>query len=364
MLQVLSAAGYAKLVEAEEDDEDEDDEDGGPPTIEMIYRRSCKDKTKLIVLPLLYFLTMVVAGLFAFYSIEALVLSYRHRVRTVDYVTVPNGVYEPIGIAMFPQDFSHFINCSFIYSDDLYPRRNQFTPIEPAGQICMHINVTFYSQLVRDNRTAMVFRGPTLASLKQSLGIHFSIDTTRRQFSAIEYLLISDWNDVANATEEKRASFLSDQEKAQPLHTVPGGFRTWVKMGKVVRKDGGREKNLSDFTITADFSKYNDWRNVSDRITDVVYVLFEWESMTYEFIGDILSTNIWNTLGGLAGVFVTLFRVGELFKRWIWRLRRERKKKQLRLQELAEEQQRLMDDYEESKKLRRKKFEAGDESHA
>ena len=78
-----------------------------------------------------------------------------------------------------------------------------------------------------------------------------------------------------------------------------------------------------------------------------MYVLFEWESTTHEFIGEILSTNIWNTLGGLAGVLVTLFYVGDLCKRWIWRMRRERKKKILKLQELAEEQQRLLEEYEQ-----------------
>lgn len=65
----------------------------------MIYRRSFKDKTKLIIIPLLYFLFFVMAGIFAFYSIEALVESYRHRVRTADYITVDR--YEAPGIGFF-----------------------------------------------------------------------------------------------------------------------------------------------------------------------------------------------------------------------------------------------------------------------
>lgn len=74
-----------------------DEED--PPFMEMIYRRTFKDKTKLIIIPLLYFLFFVMAGVFAFYSIEALVESYRHRVRTADYITV--DTYEAPGIAFF-----------------------------------------------------------------------------------------------------------------------------------------------------------------------------------------------------------------------------------------------------------------------
>ena len=69
--------------------------------MELIYRRTCKDKLKLIIIPLLYFLFFVMAGVFAFYSIEALIESYNHRVRTASYVTVDN--YSPVGIALFLQ---------------------------------------------------------------------------------------------------------------------------------------------------------------------------------------------------------------------------------------------------------------------
>ena len=130
----MSAAGYEKMLEArkelerEEESDSESEEDEGPPIIEMIYRRNCKDKIKLIVLPLLYFVVMILAGIFAFYSIEGLITSYRHRVRTVNYVTVPDGTYDPVGIAMFLQDFGTFVNCSFLFSDDLFPTENPIGP--------------------------------------------------------------------------------------------------------------------------------------------------------------------------------------------------------------------------------------------
>jgi hypothetical protein len=77
------------------------DEGEAPPIMELIYRRTCKDKLKLIIIPLLYFLFFSMAGVFAFYSIEALIQSYHHRVRTARYITVEK--YDPIGIAVFPQ---------------------------------------------------------------------------------------------------------------------------------------------------------------------------------------------------------------------------------------------------------------------
>ena len=93
----------------DQDDDNEDShsssdtssEEDEPPIMELFYRRTCKDKVKLIVIPLLYFMFFAIAGVFAFYSIEALVLSYNHRVRTASYITVEE--YAPIGIAVFPQ---------------------------------------------------------------------------------------------------------------------------------------------------------------------------------------------------------------------------------------------------------------------
>ena len=98
--------------------------------------------------------------------------------------------------------------------------------------------------------------------------------------------------------------------------------RSWVKIYKIIRRDAGSRTNLSDFYLNTDFSKYSDPRDPENRTTDPLVVLFEWKSPTYEFIADILSTTIWNTLGSLAGVFVTLIKAGEYFYAWIKRLRR------------------------------------------
>ena len=86
--------------------------------------------------------------------------------------------------------------------------------------------------------------------------------------------------------------------------------------------DGDSEANVSEFYINTDFTKYSDSRPPENRTTDPLVVLFEWKSPTYEYISDILSTTIWNTLGSLAGVFVTLIKAGEYFYAWIRRMKR------------------------------------------
>lgn len=103
---------------------------------------------------------------------------------------------------------------------------------------------------------------------------------------------------------------------------ICSSLRSWVKIYKIMRRDGATKTNLSDFYLITDFSKYNDPRPSDNRSTDPLVVLFEWKSPTYEYIEDILSTTIWNTLGSLAGVFVTLIKAGEYFYAWIKRMRR------------------------------------------
>ena len=167
-----------------------------------------------------------------------------------------------------------------------------------------------------------MFRGPTRVHLKQSLLLNFSVDTTKREFGAIEYMLFNTWDSLLEMSEAERRRFLGQVEARQPLYTVPAGFRSWIKIYYVIRNDHGSKNNLSEFYLTTDFSKYSDSRPVGNRTTDPVVVLFEWKSDTYEYISDILSTTVWNTLGSLAGVFVTLIKAGEYFTAWIRRIRR------------------------------------------
>ena len=357
-MQLFTKEGYAKLEERKKtkkyDYENEDDSDEEePPLFEFHFRRSIKDKVKLVVLPVLYFLFMVTAIVFGFYAIEALVISYQNKVRSIKYVTVEE--YRTIGIAMFPQDFAIYEGCSFIYSDDLLPRSGNGTVKHPENLTCQYTNVTFMSQLINANRTAMVFDGPTLVNMKQSLALNFTIDTTVREFSGMEYLLLENWDKFKDGPPHKQAEYLSRTELTMPLYTVPAGFRTWIKMSLTVLSSTIDNENISNFMVDPGFSTYNDWRNISDRTTAIIYALFEWKSNTYEYVTEILSTNIFNTLGALAGVFVTLAKAGEYCWQWIRRIRRERRKKMLKHSELAQQHRQSMQEYQQRKLERRLK---------
>lgn len=341
---------YEKLPSRDSEEESDEEE---PPIIELIYRRSCKDKTKLILLLSLYFFCMTLAAIFAFYSIQGLVFSYQHRVRTVEYITVEK--FPPIGIAVFPEDFAYFNSCEFKYNDDLRPDRGNWTDVLPAGveKDCTYINITFHSSLIGANRTAMVFRGPSHVRLKQSLALFFTINTTVRVFSGMEYLLIEYWDDLVNLSYEKQQATLANHEANTTLYTVPAGFRSWVKLFYIQKYDAVKGRNESDFLVQSDYSIYNDWRNISDRTTNVIYALFEWKDPFYEYVDTIISTTIANTIGAMAGVFLTLQRAANFFWRWVQRIRRERQKKLVKLQELQEEQKAVMEEYEKKKQERK-----------
>lgn len=353
-LQLFTKDGYARLEERkrQKKDADSDDSDNeGPPLFQFQFRRNTKDKVKLVVLPILYFLFMVLAFVFGFYTIDALVLSYRNKVRSIKYITVEE--YPPIGVAIFPQNFAVYEGCSFIYSDDLLPKSVNVTVKQPDNETCHYTNVTFKSKLINDYRTAMVFDGPTLVNMKQSLAVNFTIDTTAREFSGMEYLLLEKWKLYRKASHEEQAKYLTKIEHNMPLYTIPAGFRTWIKMSLTVLSSTIDNENISNFMVDPGFSTYNDWRNISDRTTDIIYALFEWKSNTYEFVTEIVSTNIFNTLGALAGVFVTLARAGEYCWQWIRRIRRERRKKNLKRTELEQQHRQKLQEYQQ-RKLERK----------
>ena len=313
-----------------------------PPPQDLSYHRSRKDKLKLIILPPLYFCFAVVAAVVVFFSIDALVVSYRNKVRSIQDITVDK--YRTIGIALFPQQSATFVSCEFLYADTLYPNENKWDELQPPDQICEYSNVTFFSTMLKRNRTAMVFNGPTLVHLKQNLVLHFTMNTEAENFSSIDYLLLGYWDHVVDLDLEDKAEYLQEAERAKPVFSVSAGFRTWIKMSYTIYNDAS-ERNISDFAVHADLAAFNEWWNGPERANSPVMVLFEWKGATYEYVTDILSTNAWNTVGSLAGMFVALIKVGEYFNRWIKRMRRERKKKHLKAAEIEEQHHRKLDIY-------------------
>lgn len=323
-----------------EDDDEKEELLNEPPPQDLAYHRSGKDKLKLIILPPLYFTFMVIAAVVVFFTIDALAMSYRHKVRSIHDITVEQ--YHTIGIAMFPKESVSFHLCEFQYADSLYRDEDNWSELEPSNQICEYKNVTFFSCMLNRNRTAMVFNGPTLVHLKQNLAIHFSMNTDDEKYSSIEYLLLGHWGTMLNQSSLDQETYLAEVDQDKPLFSVPAGFRTSIKMSYTVYNLGLASRNRSNFDVHADLTSFNNEGNDSVR---PLLVLFEWKGDTYEYVTEILSTTAWNTLGALAGMFVAIIKVGEYSHRWIKRMRRERKKKFLKAAAIEEQHYRKLDLY-------------------
>ena len=311
----------------------------------MIYKRSGKDLAKLVFLPILYFGLMVVAIIFAFYTIQGLVTSYENKVRSVQSISV-NGRFDPVGIAIFPQ-FSKFESCSYRYYDDLTPH-DEDRPIPcdyDIPQTCTMINVTFNSTTFVDvERYAMVFKSPTLVGCKQSILIRYSINTTLREFSAVEYILFDDWGEFERKSLDQKKVFLAGLEKTENIYTFPAGFRTWIKMSYSVANYGSKI-NSTEFRIIDNYASFNgpsyDVENYP------MEVLFQWKDKYFDYINEIVSTTAWSAFGSICGVFITLVKAGEFCRMWIRRIRREKQKKEIHLKKLEEEQKKLLESYEQ-----------------
>lgn len=299
------------------------------------------DVARLILVVLLYIVVAVACIVAIVYSVLSIVSASRSQLRSVSYVNAAE--YPPIGIAIVP-DFSIFHGCFYRYFDDLSPMKPNYEP--PYFGECNYTNVTFNSKKLNVTRFAMVFRSPVHVDFKESLGVNFTINTSVRDYSAIEYWLIDDWNGFYFSSHEEKAKVLADAEETRPIHTFPAGMRTWVKMAKVIQK-----KSLvptATFTVEPNFAKYTHRHGSLENGTDAMQVLFEWESPVFEVYEVIPAISIWNAVGSLCGILIILWKVGEIGTGMFKRMRRERSKIKQRMKERNIQKSKLVEEFQKS----------------
>ena len=294
---------------------------------------------------------MVVAVVFAFYTIQGLVLSYSNHVQSVQVRQI-KWEYKPVGIVIMPQ-FSSYVNCDYRYYDDLSPNETLLETCKnhSVPSHCVYTNLTFTSEVLGVRRHAMVFRGPTLVYCKQSLRLLYNINTTAREFSAVEYMLFDDWDKFNSSSLAEQVKQLADMEKEKIIHTFPSGSRTWVKMKYEETTDVYGDR-VVEYSLLHSYAAYTPACN-SCETTRPTVVIFEWQSSLYSSTQEVISTTAFNAIGSLCGILITLMKAGEFCRQWIRRIRREKQKKMLHLQEMERKQQQLMADYEARKRERR-----------
>ena len=296
------------------------------------------DVARLILVVLLY-VTVAAAGIVAIvYSVLAIISASGSNLRSVTYLY--SAEYPPIGIAIIP-DFSIYHGCFYRYFDDLAPPDSTYNP--PYFGECNYTNVTFESIKLNTTRFAMVFKSPVHVNFKEILGVNFTINTTVRDYSAIEYWLIDDWNGFYLSSRKQQAVVLANAEETRPIHTFPAGMRTWVKMSKIIEKNSLNPN--ATFTVEPNFAKYTYRHGNLENGTDALQVLFEWESPVFEVYEVIPAISLWNAVGSLCGILIILWKVGEIGHGMFKRMRRERSKIKQRIKEKHVQKTHLMDEY-------------------
>ena len=77
------------------------------------------------------------------------------------------------------------------------------------------VNISTYHSLLNcqnDPRKSMVFMGPTDIMRRQSLGVRYTINTTQREYNAIEYLAFYQWSNVVNKSLDDQRLILRTKE--------------------------------------------------------------------------------------------------------------------------------------------------------
>ena len=336
------------------DDDDDDDDDEDRDHHEGLSRSelnvhlpgesiSAYDICRLVIVGLLYLILAGVAVTAVVYSVLAILDVLRVPVRSVTYQRTDR--YPPILIVIVP-DFSTYYGCYMRYFDDISPDPAYNSSIGPRN--CTYTNITFASLKLNVSRFAMVFQSPTDVANKQILCINYTINTTVRDYSAIEYWMFDDWNSFDSSNETEKEEILAQSELTHPIHTFPAGMRTQVKLSKIEEDDVNNLHSVR-FQVEPNFARYNREEAVSG--VSHLQVMFEWSSPVYEVYKAVLPLSFWSAVGSICGVLITIWKLAEVGTSLMRKFRRERKKIKRRLKKKEEEKAKLQKEYSKTNVL-------------
>jgi hypothetical protein len=292
---------------------------------------------------LLYLLLAGVAAVAIVYSVLSILKSVETPVRSVVYQRTSS--YPPISIVIVP-DFSTYLGCYVRYYDDISPHPAYNSSVGPKN--CVYSNVSFSSLKLNLTRNALVFQSPVDVADKQILCINFTINTTVRDYSAIEYWMFGDWDSFNASNETDQELMVAQSELIRPVHTFPAGMRTLIKLSKIVEEDLDGERSVR-FQVEPNFARYN--KDTSGSGISHLQVMFEWSSPVYELYKEVLPISFWSSVGSICGMLITIWKLAEIGTALVKKLRRERKKIHKRLKRKEREKEKLEKEFAKTNSL-------------
>ncbi|XP_032661030.1 proton-activated chloride channel isoform X3 [Chelonoidis abingdonii] len=245
----------------------------------------------------------------------------KHPVMSVSYKEVP--LYDAPGIALYPGK-AQLLSCKHHYYDHIPPLIN---PGQPGEIECttQRINYTdpFTNQTMKH---ALIVQGPRDVKKRELVFLQFHLNETNQDFSAINYLLFSSFQEFLNSPD--KTEFMKDCESSYSSWKFSGGFRTWVKMSLVkTKEEDGRE--TVEFKQETSVVNYIDQRHkpASDQL---FFVVFEWKDPFIQKVQAIVTANPWNMIALLCGIFLALFKAADFAKlsvKWMIKIRKRHLKR-------------------------------------
>ncbi|XP_032661029.1 proton-activated chloride channel isoform X2 [Chelonoidis abingdonii] len=294
--EVEHVAEHPEPVEEEEMDDDQEDTSSailpvldselGTSSPSVRFSKTCLKNVFSVILLFIYLLLMAVAVFLVYQTITDFREKLKHPVMSVSYKEVP--LYDAPGIALYPGK-AQLLSCKHHYYDHIPPLIN---PGQPGEIECttQRINYTdpFTNQTMKH---ALIVQGPRDVKKRELVFLQFHLNETNQDFSAINYLLFSSFQEFLNSPD--KTEFMKDCESSYSSWKFSGGFRTWVKMSLVkTKEEDGRE--------------------------------------TVEFKQEIVTANPWNMIALLCGIFLALFKAADFAKlsvKWMIKIRKRHLKR-------------------------------------
>ena len=257
---------------------------------------------------------MIVAGAYTYITVNALVISYNQPVRSVLYTYQKK--YDPPAVVIYPEDKDEFIFCDYEikkYNGD------KDMPIYTPNNCSMH-EYLYFSHIHNALRKALVFKGPTYVELGEKNHFVFRLNLTNRTISKLEYRIYNtfdSFNDEINSKNQQKV--FGNIEMNYPMNVFAGDFVNFVKLDKTIDKTLYHGDYIN-FEVTLNLARMIP--RFEDETSDDLHAFIEWGDPILEESQEIVSTNVWNTLGSLCAMFLALGKVWLYGKYWIqkvWR---------------------------------------------
>ncbi|XP_074753274.1 proton-activated chloride channel isoform X1 [Athene noctua] len=297
------------------------DSELGTTAPSLRFSKTCLKNVFSVILLFIYLLLMAVAVFLVYQTISDFREKLKHPVMSVSYKEV--SLYDAPGIAFYPGK-ARLLSCKHHYYDHIPPLVN---PGQPGDIECTTQRINYTDPFTNQTmKYALVVQGPRDVKKKELVFLQFYLNGTDQDFSAIDYLLFSSFQEFINSPE--KAEFMKDCESSYSGWKFSGGFRTWVKMSLVKTKEEDGSETV-EFKQETSVVNYIDQRT-KPRSDQLFFVVFEWKDPFIQTVQDIITANPWNMIALLCGIFLALFKAADFAKlsvKWMIKIRKRHLKR-------------------------------------